>query len=361
MKSRLFYLYLTLHLLACNSASQPIEKTWISKYHLHNEGIGEEVIASNTLKGLIRFDKDSVAISSFQFMDVVEKEVEKFKYTFYDTSLILFNFSSNETDTIPVLLNDSQLIVRVSPEMGTVFESLPTYHQAKEAEKLVNYLTSFTYKIVTDTFEVFYEFQKDYTTFSTTPHLKLFIKEKAYWKWNQYGTELFLELDDFYGNVMHIKAIKEKEIIGVIYDKEDREIILERVLPQDKFDPLDLIGEWEEIVDYPLPPPPPPPPVGVRYYDKEILKISENELIRHRDLGSDTVQWQMNRLKDKLFIPKYFYRIGAWTIEKLDDEHLTIKRKWIYSRGLGFRWASRDRGQDHLIQHIKFRKIKVSE
>lgn len=358
MKSSLLYLFVVLFFFACNTSTQPIEKTWISKYRIYHAGKHNEHISSGGLKFLFRFDEDSLGFNDFQFMGASDKGEMKFKYRIHDTTLFLFDFNSEGIDTIPISLNDSQLVLQESPSLKTVFGILPTYNQAKEQQKLFNYLTSFTYKIVTDSFEVVYEFQKDYTTFNTTVHSNLFIKNMGYWKWTQSGTELFLELDDLYGNMLHIKTITEKEIKGVIYGKENREVSLERVLPQNKFNPVHLIGEWEEIIDYPLPPPPPPPPPGRKYYEKEILKISEKELIRHRFLGSDTVQWKMNRLNDKLFIPKYIDELGAWAIEKLDAEYLTIKRKWIYSSGLSFRWARKKIGQKDLIEQIKFRKVK---
>lgn len=358
MKTHLLYLSFLLFLLSCNTAPEPIEKTWISKYGIYYEGKKNEQINSSSLKYLLRFDKDSLAFADFQFRGDVEKGEQKFKYTLHDTTLFLFDFNSKGIDTVPISLADSQLVLQETPNLKTVFEILPTYNQVKEKQKLLNYLTSFTYKIVTDTFEVFYECQKDYTTFNTTPHSNLFIIARGHWKWGEYGTELFLELDDFQGHFLHIKAITETEIKGVIYGKEDRIITLERVMPKNKFDPLRLIGEWEQIIDYPAPPPPPPPPAGRAYYEKEILKISENELIRHRDLGADTVQWQINRLNDKIFLPEYFQKIGAWTIKQLDDEYLEIERKWIYSGGLGLRWVRKERGQKDLIEHIKSRKIK---
>ena len=300
----------------------------------------------------------ALPFTDFQFRGDIETREQKFKYTLHDTTLFLFDFNSKGIDTMSIALTDAQLVLQENPSLKTIYEILPIYNQAKEKQKLLNYLTSFTYKIVTDSFEVFYDFQKDYTTFNVPSHSNLFVRDMGYWKWTQSGTELFLELDEFYGNTLHIKSITEKEIKGVIYSKENQEVSLERVFPQDKFNPLHLMGEWEQIVDYPAPPPPRPPPAGRTYYEKEILKISENELIRHRFLGSDTVQWQINRLNDKLFIPKYIQEIGAWTIEKLDEEHLTIKRKWIYSSGLGLRWARRGETQKHLIEQIKFRKIK---
>lgn len=359
MKSHLLYLSFLLLLISCNTSPKTIEKTWIGKYHVYNEGKADEFVDFSASKGLIRFDKDSVIINDFQFIDVAGREEERFKYKLDDNrNLVLFNFNSDGIDSMFISLNDSQLILRKPPNTKFCFEVLPIYNQAKEKQKLLDSLTSYTYKIVMDTFEVFYEFQKDYTTFNTTAHSNVFLRNRSYWRWTQSGTELFLKLDDFYGNTLHIKSISEKEIKGVTYGKENRVVSLERVLPQHKFNPVHLIGEWEEIVDYPLPPPPPPPPAGTKYYEKEILKISEKELIRHRFLGSDTVQWKMNRLNDKLFIPKYINELGAWAIEKLDAEYLTIKRKWIYSGGLSFRWARKKIGQKDLIEQIKFRKVK---
>ena len=358
MKSILLYSFILLFLLACNTSKKQIEKQWISKYHISYEGTDAEFIGAPAFRGLVSFDRDSVVFNTLQYLDGSRKGVEKSNYSLHDNSLIIFNLKGN--DSINISLNDSQLIFNVSPDVKEVFEVLPSYNQVKEEQKLLNYLTAHTYKIVTDTFEVFYEFQEDYTTFATTPHLKLVIDDRTYWRISQHGTELFLVLDNFNGTALHIKEITETEIKGVIYGKEDREVILERVLLENKFDLENLIGEWEEMIDRHklAPPPPPPPPVGRKYYEQEILKISENELIRHRFLGSDTVHWQANRLGNKLFLPKYFQKIGAWTIKKLDEEHLFIERKWIYSSGLSLKWVRKEWGQKDFIEEIKFKKIK---
>jgi hypothetical protein len=355
MKNILLCSFILFGLFACNSSNKQIEKTWITKYRISDEG---EISPSNG-RGLLKFDRDSVTFSDFKYIDGGQKEVWKLKYSLYGSNLITFSLDGN--DTIAILLNDSQLKFKVAPDKKSVFEVLPIYNQAKEEEKLLDYLTSYTYKIGADTFEFFYEFQKDYTVFNTASHSESLLDARSNWRLIKHGTELFLVWNNTDESALHIKEIREEEIISVAYGEADQEVILQRVLPQNKFDLLNLIGEWEEIVDYPEPPPPPPPPPlppGQKHYKKEILKISKGELIRHRFSGSDTVQWQANRLEDKLFIPEYVQKIGAWTIEELDEEYLSIKRKWIYSRGLSLKWVRKDWSQKDLIEHIKFRKIK---
>jgi hypothetical protein len=353
MKSILLYSFILLGLFACNSANQQIEKTWIAKYQISDEG----KISPSNVRGLLKFDSDSVTFSDFKYIDGGQKEVWKLKYSLYGSNLITFNLEGN--DTTAILLNDSQLKFKVAPNKQNVFEVLPTYNQVKEEQKLLDHLTSYTYKIVTDTFEFFYEFQKDYTVFNTASHSESLLDARSNWRLIKHGTELFLVWNNIDESALHIKEITKEEIRSVAYGEGDQEIILQRVLPQNKFDLSDLMGEWEEIVDdAKFAPPPPPPPVGRKYYEKEILKISENELIRHRFLGSDTIQWQANRLKDKLFIPEYVQKIGAWTIKKLDEEHLFIERKWIYSSGLSLKWVRKEWGQKDFIEEIKFKKIK---
>jgi hypothetical protein len=139
---------------------------------------------------------------------------------------------------------------------------------------------------------------------------------------------LFLVFDGFFGGVIQIVDFTPDQIVGKIYYKENVEIIWNKLEDEIGFEESQIIGEWERIEN-----PIPPPLIDDKeeYFEKELLSISKERILRYEGFRADTLSWELNRGKNIIILNNDYEverRIGRqWIIISIEKDTLTLNRK----------------------------------
>jgi hypothetical protein len=310
-------------LFSCGTNGDKIQKIWISKYEVHHSDSEKEEISEKKLRQIIRFDKDSLTIKRYPinlYLEGIGESVSQ-AYKIQKNQIL----TSKDTINIQNIFSDS-LIFSLDSDCTKriVYEELDRYSQGGRANELVEFLTSNTFATQEDTVVV--EFRKNRKYVS--PSFNFGSGSNQFWTIDTFEDELFLVFDGFFGGVIQIVDFTPDQIVGKIYYKENVEIIWNKLEDEIGFEESQIIGEWERIEN-----PIPPPLIDDKeeYFEKELLSISKERILRYEGFRADTLSWELNRGKNIIILNNDYEverRIGRqWIIISIEKDTLTLNRK----------------------------------
>lgn len=324
LKTSSLFIVISLSILSCQSSNNKIQKTWISKYDVFYSESEGEMIGEFALRKIIQFRQDSILIKQFNFNCFEEEEGTKLMHYKRKDNLI---FMDKDTFNLIGIYPDSLIMSLQSnyPER-IIYEKLDRYEQAKRENELIKLLTTHTFTTQNDTIKI--EFRKNGTYVS--PSFNFGEGSNQCWMIDKFEDELFIVFDGFLGAAVQIKSFNDHQIIGKIYYIENIEVTWNKIDPEVGYELSDLIGNWEKLE---IPPLPPPPPVGddIIYYEKEVLKISEHQIMNFEGYRKDTLDWEFNREKNIMILNsdlKVRFRVGKqFNIKSLENDTLILEER----------------------------------
>ena len=322
MKINLVLILILISFLSCETNKTKIQKTWIGKYEVYHSDSKGERISETALRKILKFEDDSLIIKSFHFnfIDDNNEQVSE-PYQIKDNQII----TPKDTSRIQNVFADSLIIsINSSYSKRVVFEELIRYNQAKREKELIELLTSNTFTTQEDTITI--EFRKNGKYVSRS--FNFGAGSNQFWMTDKFENELFLVFDGFFGAVVQIQDFTSNQIIGKIYYKDNVDITWNKLDDEIGFEMSQIVGEWEQIENPSL-----PPPIDNEdeYYEKELLTISENEIINYHGFRKDSLSWELNRGKNIIILNNKNVverRIGKqWNIISIENDILTLERK----------------------------------
>lgn len=323
MKISSFITLIIILLFSCGTDEYKIQKAWIGKYEVQYSGAQGEQISKTALRQIIQFDQDSLVIKRFpfNFFNGESSKRTSQAYKILDNQILTaqdtFNIQNVFSDGL-IISFDSEYTKRI------VYEELVRYNQAERANELIDFLISNTFTTQKDT--TIMEFRKNWSYVS--PSFNFGAGSNQSWMIDTFENELFLVFDGSYGAAIQIKDFNNNQVVGKIYYKDNIEVIWNKFENEKGFEISQIIGEWERIQE-----PMPQPPIGdgKKYYDKEFLRITRNEIIRYEGFRRDSISWEFNRGKNIIILPDYDTvrnRLGRqWNIKSIESDTLTLERK----------------------------------
>lgn len=326
MKKFILFTLLILNIIGCKSSDDILKGQWVIKYYSHSLDGKEKYSYPNII---LSFDNDSVVINRFIF-EFEESEIDKTpaKYVKEENTLIMFLEGKNDTLEIISLTNEEFIFARNDSQPSKyVCEKLKKFKQSKNKDKLLNQLKNVVYKDDLQSIDSSWiEFRENHIFYNS--ELLSYLTSNQLWDIQTLKGELFLILDGLNDVNIHIRAVKNNTIEGVVYKKENLDLRYTKIEAKPFFDTKKLVGEWEEIVEKEILPPN-WNNKSRKFYSKENLQFTEDKIIWSKFFSSDTTIWNTNTLQNQIIFPKMLnssnqYR--KWIIENLSEKKLIIRR-----------------------------------
>lgn len=322
MKINLIQILILLSFFSCETKKDKIQKTWIGKYEVFHSGSEDEWISETALRKIIEFDKDSLLIKPFHF-NFIDDDNEQISmaYEIVGNQILTiqdtFNIQNIFTDSL-IISFDSRHSKRI------IYEELIRYNQADREKELLELLTSNTFTTQEDS--IIIEFRENGKFVSRS--FNFGEGSNQFWMIDKFENELFLVFDGFLGAAIQIQDFNSKKILGKIYYKENIDVIWNKLENEIGFEISEIMGEWEQTETSTLPP---PIDNDEEYFEKELLKISKDKILKYEGFRIDTLNWELNRGKSIMIFNLDFSvkrRIGKqWNIMSIENDTLTLERK----------------------------------
>lgn len=300
--------------IGCNTNENTIEKTWIGKYIGY---YSDSTDYNRPLNIILEFKKDSLKINDFEFRFGAAKPDDYFGLYKLDNKKLITTVDTIQIDT---LVSDSLIFVEYHGEkMKKVFVPLSTYNQANREAEFLEFLTSNTF---TNRKSEQIEFRSDRKYFER--NLK-YNKPNKYWTTYIHQNELFLLFESSVAT--QIIDFDSTQIKGKFHHHKDKDVLFKKINSVSEFNTSQITGNWQRIMDAR----PDPPIMGGEFYQKEILKITPDTILRFEGHRRDTITWQFNRDQNSIILNsdyKVKERLGDhWNIVSIEKNILTLERR----------------------------------
>ena len=193
----------------CNSKKDELQQNWIGKYSVHNAGTEDESLGSG-LRGIFKFEKDSVRIKKFYFDFLSDtNDIHTAEYNLENG--LIFLIDEEKTDTIGFDLSKDSLSFNYFDhyERRSVFERLPKYNLAYKESEIYEFLISSSFEML-DSIRV--EFRNNGRLI--IPNFDFSLGDNQIWMIDKFEDELFLVIDGFFGFVLQIIEINSDNFVA---------------------------------------------------------------------------------------------------------------------------------------------------
>lgn len=317
--TRLLILLICLLGIGCES-SDKVRGVYIYKYGTA-EAQNSESLHKYTLPSLMCFNEDSIKLVRYE-MDktLINSQNETNYYEQEDSIIRIFYNEGQEILGINFRSTDSLILLNQN-EDKSVLIPLPRYRQKSKELDIRKGFQKYGFKWNSKDDVIEFD-STGYFSWSEFPASNVFAKR---WELKSYENELFLLYNDYLTELIHIRDYKDGVITGIFYSDKDKVVKLSPVEVEPTYDPEELIGEWEEIIDKDIPPPP------ISDFDNfelnEILNFKDQLLIRRKYNDSDTLKWFSTQFNNKIVVSGRKGRLGnQWNVVRLENDELTIQR-----------------------------------
>ncbi len=330
MRILIILLFLAINISGCQFFTPSIDGKWTLKYTSESldDGLSwkDQKVKNNIVWS---FDKDSLIEKMFDYEN--HQGRERTAHCIKEGSDVFLYFKGFNVIFEIVTLTEKELIVMIKSDTElnkAVFEKLKNFKQSKNIEKLEKQLKSTVYKdCLSSTDSVWIEFG-DNQRFYTSELLSYLTSDQS-WNIQTFEDELFLIIDDLWDVIIHISAISDHKITGLVYGKENRNIEYNKIKKTPYFDINQLAGEWEEI-DVEDIPRPSWVEKSKKHYPKENLRFAKDTIFQSKFFKTDTTIWTTNSFQNQIIFPNmwgvYKHQNRKWIIEHLSEKKMTIRR-----------------------------------
>ncbi len=241
---------------------------------------------------------------------------ERYNLGLVEDSLIL-NLGERRVP-VKYTYNDGEKLVLNSESNRSIFKDhyiqIKQFNMVKKMDKVESFLTSNPLLLDERTDKVELLPKNWY-------HMGAFIQDSlaanygysSNWYLYSLGSELFFVLGN---KLIHIKGLDEERLYGIKYGIKNKEIVISKSHYTDKWNIDNLYGKWKNNNGE----------FGGR---NQTLEIGRDKIVITSEQYSDTLKWNLNNYKNKLFISNdNFERHGNyWKIEDLSNNRLVVERK----------------------------------